>query len=149
MLVKELIDKALEIEQLIWWLQNPTVESFFLRSESTGDDNGSYYVEVENRSYRLTTDSDILDDNLDPDDDYEMNSSVYDYYMHHDFSTSSYYPVNINESHYERIHRPKMTDTEMQERINTILSTVGGVSVTQTLGHITGSNITGLVIGDL
>ena len=121
MQVEELIDKALELQQLRWWLSNPTVESFFLRSEATGDDNGNYFVEVENRSYRLTTDSDVLDDALDPDDEYEMNSSIFDSYMHPDFSTSSYYPVNINQPHYARVYRPQIIDAEIQTRIESIL----------------------------
>lgn len=126
MLIKELQEKALEVSQLDWWLQNPTVKSFFLRSEDTGDDNGSYFLEIENRSYRLTTDSDILDGDLNPDDEYEMNSSVYDCYMHCDFSTSSYYPVDVSKQYYERIYRPYPTDAEIQNRIDTIISMFGG-----------------------
>ena len=122
MQAKELQEKALEISQLEWWLANPIVKSFFLCVESTSDDEGRYFLEVENRAYHLTTDSDVLDDELNPDDEYEMDSHIYDSYMHHDFSTSSYYPVDINESHYDRVYRPYPTDAEIQARIDSILS---------------------------
>ena len=122
MQAKELQEKALKVSQLEWWLQNPTIKSFFLRSESTGSDEGSYYIEVENRNYWLTTDPlNEHEDGFDGENDY------YDYETHSGFSTKTYYPVNINESHYERVYRPSMTDTEIQGRIDTILSMAGGV----------------------
>lgn len=124
MLVKELQEKALELAQLEWWLQNPTIKSFFLRSEDCSDDEGRFFVEIENRSYRLTTDSDVLADELDPDDEYEMNTTSYDWYMHPNFSTDSYYPIDVNTFYYGRVYRPYPTDTEMQARIDTILSII-------------------------
>lgn len=135
---QELIDKALEIEQLEWWLKYPTLQSFHLSRCWSGDDEGSYWTEQSERIFHLTSDP------YEPDDD----DTYWDYDNHSDFSVSAY-PCVRNGEIYERIHRPKMTDTEMQERINTILSMFNGESVTQTLGDITGSNITGLVIGDL
>jgi hypothetical protein len=147
MLVKELQEKVLEVSQLEWWLQNPTIKSFFLRSEATGDDNGNYFVEVENRSYRLTTDSDVLNSDLDHDDEYEMNSSFFDYCMHPDFSTKTYYPVDINESHYERIYRPYPTDAEIQARIDTILNSLSTQEELTELVLNTSKNSAGLVRG--
>ena len=127
--MKELIDKLLELQELQWWLKHPTVKSFFLRSGcySTPQNNSfSFYIKTENDDYDLT--EELTDDFL---------------------VKVTYYPIDINKMQSKRVYRPYPTDTEIQARINTILSTFGGVSVTQTLGNITDSFVTGLVIGDL
>lgn len=133
---QELIDKALEVEQLLWWLKYPTLQSFFLRYTWASGDEGESWMEQEESKFLLKTDPQPIPYASEDDIDYS------------DFSVSAY-PCKREGEIYERIYRPQMTDTEMQARIDHILSTVGGVSVTQTLGNIKGSKIVGLVIGDL
>lgn len=120
MQAKELFEKVLELQQLNWWLENPTVKSFFLSVYHDGNDEGRYYKTIENNVFYLTTDI------LDEDEDYYHDSDDrwYDYEKHPNFSTTNYYPIDINESYDERIFRPKMSDQQIQERINYIVSTI-------------------------
>lgn len=140
MQAKELIAKALELSQLQWWLANPTVKSFFLCVESTSDDDGHYYIQIQNRNYYLTTDN-VDEEDLDDDNDY------FDYDHHRDFSTKTYYPVDINQSHYQRIYRPYPTDAEIQTRIDTILGNLLTQEELTDLVLNTAKNSSGLVRG--
>ena len=118
MQAKELIDKALEIQQLQWWLAHPSIKSFHLSVEHDGDDEGHFYKTVENRTFDLTTDT-VEDPDFNDDDRW------FDYENHSSFSTKSYYPVDINKSHHERIYRPYSgDDMEIQARVNHILYTL-------------------------
>lgn len=136
MQVKELIDKALEVEQLQFWLKYTELQSFFLRYTWASSDEGESWMEQEESKFLLKTDPQSLPYASED----EIEGSNY---------SVSAYPCKREGEIYERIYRPYPTDTEIQARIDHILSTFGVVSVTQTLGNITGSNITGLVIGDL
>lgn len=114
MQARELIDKALEIEQLLWWLKYPDLASFFLRYTWASSDEGESWMEQEESKFLLKTDPQPLP--YASEDEIEGS----------DYSVSAY-PCKREGEIYERIYRPQMTDAEIQARIDYILSTFGGV----------------------
>ncbi len=114
MQAKELIDKALEVQQLLWWLKYPDLVSFFLRYGRASSDEGEYWMEQEESKFLLKIDSQPLPYEDEDDIDYS------------DYSVSAY-PCKREGEIYTRVYRPYPTDAEIQARINTILSTFGGV----------------------
>ena len=111
--LEELISKALEIEQLQWWLKYPTLQSFYLRRGWGSSDEGEYWTEQEETRFILSTDI------YDP-EEFSEDDSYWDYENHSDFGVTDY-PCKREGAISERICRPYPTDTEIQVRIDVIL----------------------------
>jgi len=102
MQTNELIDKALELQQLVWWLDNPTIKSFFLSCEChSNNENRSFYLKIQNSEYNLTVD---------------ITARF--------LVMVSNYPIDINKTHNEHVYRPYPTDVEIETRIDHILYTL-------------------------
>lgn len=102
MQTNELILKALELQQLVWWIDNPTIKSFFLSCECHSDnEDRSFYIKIQNSEYDLTVDITT-----------------------HFLVMVSNYPIDINKTCSQRVSRPYPTDVEILTRINHILYTL-------------------------
>ena len=136
MQAEELIAKALEVEQLEWWMEYPTLLSFCLRREWSSSDEGDYWSEQSEGTFLLSTD--IYDPY-----EFDEDNRHWDYENHPDFSVSTY-PYKRCGEFYERISRPEMTDTEMKARIADLCTTqlTTGIFV----NDMSGGNITGMFI---
>ena len=134
MQAKELIDKALEIEQLQFWLKYPELQSFFLRYSWASSDEGESWMEQEESKFLLKTDLQSLPYEDEDDIDYS------------DFSVSTY-PCKREGEISERIYRPYPTDTEIQARIDTILGSILTQEELTELVLNTAKNSSGLVRG--
>ena len=131
---QELIDKALEVEQLLWWLKYPDLASFFLRYTWASSDEGSSWMEQEESKFLLKTDPEPLP--YASEDEIEGS----------DYSVSAY-PCKREGGIYHRIYRPYPTDTEIQARIDTILNSLSTQEELTELVLNIAKNSSGLVRG--